>query len=617
MIQCPQCHAENQDGAAACAQCGAALTPPAPRPVLMDTRPLADDSTRPLGDAAGTARPITALRAPLVSASADATSPLPELADIAFAPLPAGALVHGGRYEILELWSENEQENTYLAAGGDPFVICPTCDTLARAEGQTHCASCHASLAGVPLLTATFVLKESRYATHLAAETAIAALQLDHPALVAPVDACSETPYGAVARYYVVMLEPPPLRAKDLSVPQELPQIIDWGLQLARALAYLHHHNVTFNQITPNHVALSGKRALWVDFSTCTVLAGRTDAAARAFAGDVEDLARLLLYLTCGQTVYTEDLRLPAPVAPVFREALTGAGFPRAEQLATALEAAQAEVRRPSGVDVRQGRLSDVGQLRQLNEDSLLTIDLGRVSRSTSRPLGVYAVADGMGGHAAGDIASRLVVDTLARHALSELILPTVAESTRPLDVQAWLINAVQTANRAVLDQRRAANTDMGSTLVMAVLDGATARIANVGDSRAYLINAAGIRRLTIDHSLVERLIATGQLTPEEARRHPQRNVIYRTMGDRAQVEVDTFVQVLAPGDRLLLCSDGLSGMLEDSDLQRIVMQASSPQDACRQLIAAANANGGDDNITAIVLQIESAETPADAPPGT
>jgi protein phosphatase len=211
-------------------------------------------------------------------------------------------------------------------------------------------------------------------------------------------------------------------------------------------------------------------------------------------------------------------------------------------------------------------------------------------------------------------VASRLVVDTLARHALGELILPTVAEGTRPLDVQTWLVNAVQTANRAVLDQRRAANTDMGSTLVMAVIDGTTARIANVGDSRAYLINAAGIRRVTIDHSLVERLIATGQLTPEEARHHPQRNVIYRTMGDRAQVEVDTFVQALTPGDRLLLCSDGLSGMLEDRDLQRIVMQASSPQDACRQLIAAANANGGDDNIRLSSCTIRSAELAADAP---
>jgi protein phosphatase len=149
----------------------------------------------------------------------------------------------------------------------------------------------------------------------------------------------------------------------------------------------------------------------------------------------------------------------------------------------------------------------------------------------------------------------------------------------------------------------------------MAIVDGTTAHVVNVGDSRAYLVNAQGVRRITVDHSLVERLVATGQLTADEARNHPQRNVIYRTIGDRPQVEIDTFVQVLSPGDRLLLCSDGLSGMVRDEDMAQIVMQAGSPQAACRELVAAANANGGEDNITVIVVQVESAEERHDAAP--
>jgi len=615
MIQCPRCGTDNNDNAAVCLRCGAPLAEDVTRPTppVTDTRPLhvPGMDTRPLGDIGPTV-PMTALRVPKRSAAEDETGPLPELPHD-FGPLPAGALLNGGRYEVLELWTEGDQLNVYLAAGGDPFVICPTCDTLSRAAGQTQCKACGGPLAGVPLLTATFVLKESRSAGTLAAETAIAGLHLDHPRLVAPVDAFAEAPCGTATRHYVVTLEPPPVKASDLAVPQELPQVLDWGVQLARALVYLHERQVTFNQITLAHVALAGKRALWMDFSTCTLLsAGNQAAAARACAGDIEDLARLLLYLLTGQTVYTPDLTLPDPVTPVFKNALTGKGFERAEQLALALEAAQAEARRPSGVDLHVGRLSHVGQVRQLNEDSLLTIDLGRVSRSASRPIGVYAVADGMGGHAAGDVASRLVVETLARHAVSDYMGPTLNGTGSAVDVRAWLLAAVQAANRAVFEQRRTSNTDMGSTLVMAVLEGTTAYLANVGDSRCYLVNAAGIRRLTVDHSLVERLVSSGQLTPEEARHHPQRNVIYRTIGDRAQAEADTFVQSLAPGDRLCLCSDGLSGMLRDEEIQHVMMQCASPQEACRQLVAAANANGGEDNITVVIVQVEAVERRGD-----
>jgi protein phosphatase len=149
----------------------------------------------------------------------------------------------------------------------------------------------------------------------------------------------------------------------------------------------------------------------------------------------------------------------------------------------------------------------------------------------------------------------------------------------------------------------RKMGSDMGSTIVMAVADGNQVCTGHVGDSRAYLINDQGIRALTTDHSLVERLIDTGQITREEARHHPQRNVIYRTMGDKPKLEVETAVHNFSQGDHLLLCSDGLNGMVTDEVIRQIVMEASSsPQDACDRLIQAANAAGGDDNITVVVL---------------
>ena len=144
----------------------------------------------------------------------------------------------------------------------------------------------------------------------------------------------------------------------------------------------------------------------------------------------------------------------------------------------------------------------------------------------------------------------------------------------------------------------------MGSTLVIALMEGTKAFISNVGDSRAYRINARGIQQLTTDHSLVQRLIATNQITPAEARHHPQRNVVYRTVGDKPKVEIDINQFNFAIGDRLLICSDGLSGMVEDHYLQQIVMGASSPQAAVDALIEAANEAGGEDNITAILVEL-------------
>jgi serine/threonine protein phosphatase PrpC len=241
--------------------------------------------------------------------------------------------------------------------------------------------------------------------------------------------------------------------------------------------------------------------------------------------------------------------------------------------------------------------------MRTLNEDSLLTIDVVRNQQSVSRPLAVFLVADGMGGHAAGEVASGTIVNQVAQRTLTDLV---PANSGRT-DRLPWLQDVVSSTNRKIYDMRQAAGTDMGSTLVMIVLDADQLYVAHVGDSRAYHINAAGITRLTIDHSLVQRLVSTGQITEEEARTHEQRNVIYRTMGDRAEVEVDTSVRALAAGDRLLLCSDGMSGQVEDSVIQQIVMAAPGPQAACDRLIEAANAAGGPDNITAVIVEVVAA----------
>jgi protein phosphatase len=278
-----------------------------------------------------------------------------------------------------------------------------------------------------------------------------------------------------------------------------------------------------------------------------------------------------------------------------------------ASDLAETLKATIAEVRRPASVRIISDAQTDVGSVRDHNEDSLIAQELVRSNQGVSRPLGLYVVADGMGGHSAGEVASGIVINTLAQKMASEIMATQAGTSSPEVpDPEAWLQDSIAAANLAVFEQSKQTGNDMGTTVVAALLMGDTTYIGHVGDSRAYLLNAEGIRQLTIDHSLVERLIATNQITREEAQNHPQRNVIYRTIGDKSHVEVEVGKHRLAPGDRLLLCSDGLSGMVPDDEIWPIVMNSLSSPEACRQLIDAAKAAGGDDNITVIIVQVEA-----------
>ena len=207
-----------------------------------------------------------------------------------------------------------------------------------------------------------------------------------------------------------------------------------------------------------------------------------------------------------------------------------------------------------------------------------------------------------MGGHSAGEVASGTIVNAIAEVLFSDELFHI--SSWTPEDYQKWIDRTIQKANKAVYDIGRRLNSDMGSTIVMALVYGNNVCLGHVGDSRAYQINQDRITQLTEDHSLVERLIKNGQITRQEARNHPQRNVIYRTIGDREKVDVETLFCNMNRGARLLLCSDGLSGMVDDEMIKQVVVEPGlSPQAACDNLVNAANQAGGEDNITVVVLE--------------
>jgi serine/threonine protein phosphatase PrpC len=188
-------------------------------------------------------------------------------------------------------------------------------------------------------------------------------------------------------------------------------------------------------------------------------------------------------------------------------------------------------------------------------------------------------------------------------------VLPDLQKATRRLTSEdmpgALLAQAIQRANEVLLRQGQVQNSDLGSTVTAALIIGDVATVANVGDSRTYLLRDGRLEQITRDHSLVAGLVYAGIIDSEEVRTHPQRNQIYRCLGHKPDIEVDVFTRQLQTGDVLVLCSDGLWEMVTDTEIQRIIADTRSPQKACDALVAAANHAGGQDNIGVIVVEME------------
>jgi protein phosphatase len=233
---------------------------------------------------------------------------------------------------------------------------------------------------------------------------------------------------------------------------------------------------------------------------------------------------------------------------------------------------------------------TDVGLKRNNNQDFVYASDqmVGALSC-------LWIVADGMGGHAAGDIASRLCVETM---------IDTISNSKQEGPVRI-LAEAIRSANEVVCEKARSTPDleGMGTTVVAATVDEGCLYIANVGDSRLYLIDDERIEQITHDHSLVEEMVRAGRIRADQARNHPKKNIITRAIGEEGVPEIDFFDVALNPGDILLLCSDGLSNMVEDEQIFRIVRREADLHSAGQRLIEAANRAGGTDNISVVLAK--------------
>lgn len=247
------------------------------------------------------------------------------------------------------------------------------------------------------------------------------------------------------------------------------------------------------------------------------------------------------------------------------------------------------------------GMAQSVGVERDHNEDAMFVLVGNSAGHEPIPDFGMFVVADGMGGHRSGELASAISVNTVARHLTEGTILKLFQTSPERSEtgLHDLLRDALEDANRSVVSQVPGG----GTTLTAAILLGEQMTIGHVGDSRAYYITNGVAEVITRDHSLVERLRELGQLTPAEAATHPQRNVLYRAIGQGDNLEVDVATHPIPRGGYLLLCSDGLWGEVPDEKIKSIIYEASHPQQACEELVRAANAAGGPDNITAVLVR--------------
>ncbi|HEY9724338.1 MAG TPA: Stp1/IreP family PP2C-type Ser/Thr phosphatase [Oscillatoriaceae cyanobacterium] len=255
----------------------------------------------------------------------------------------------------------------------------------------------------------------------------------------------------------------------------------------------------------------------------------------------------------------------------------------------------------------RVGYFSDVGMVREGNEDSVGVRDLTYVNFSRHRGLGLYIVADGMGGVNAGEVASRYAVEEGLAVLQEKLSYAELEAATEPSEViKQALTAAIKQANLRIYESGRGDEvlSGMGTTMTAAVVFGQTLYCGHVGDSRCYVLNRWGIEKVSRDHSLVGRLVEIGQITEEEALVHPQRNLIYRALGTYPNVEVDVYQRSLKLGDWILLCSDGLTGHVKDAEIQSIVLQHQDPQKAAQHLVNTANLRGGDDNTSVVLVNL-------------
>ncbi|NJN66099.1 MAG: SpoIIE family protein phosphatase [Chloroflexaceae bacterium] len=501
----------------------------------------------------------------------------------------------GERYEIV---AEGEQARVEVV-DREPWRRCWACGTTTNGPGESFCANCGADL------------RDRRYHGILTSD----ASGLSLISMVRDETARSFLPpiWDQMEEGGLMLILFQPDDATPVSLPLDETVALRVGKDLATLLAALHQQKLELGPLVPADIGLlpTGQpRLLKVDNLHLMNDAEYADAV----GSDLLALAGLLEVMTNTQrrtqrldhatARATPLLAENEPdIAVVLREIRTGA-IRSADELVARLESLYTEHTNPIALHQFIGSFTDTGRVRDHNEDSLLTMKLCMNNTSIDRTWGVYIVADGMGGHAGGEVASGLAIRRVAEVIMSEYLAFSLAPEAAYDERRAREIvyEAVLQANELVRQEGLSRGNDMGTTLTMALVVGDRAVVANVGDSRTYLYRDGKLHRISKDHSLVMRLVELGQISDNDIYIHPQRNAVLRSLGDRATIEVDIFTRRLRSGDALLLCSDGQWEMTRDPEMEGILASYDDPEQTCRELVEAANRAGGEDNISVVLV---------------
>lgn len=542
--------------------------------------------------------PTTTPTEPLVLPPAEQTAPR----------LEAGARVGG--YEVVELHDERDGRAIYRAKA--PADVCAQCGTRAAEADARFCEEC-----GAELLPRDVLLEERPID---GGDTATGPARLNElpedplRALLPPI-----TAFTANDRQYVVMEAQVPgyqSLAELLATRGEAPQqpaaldeadALPLATQLAQLLRYLHANGTALGDLSLAQLLIGPSPERRLRLRDASGLQPLTDASRqtdlRQLAATIEDLTRMPRQTRklSEEAVNTEAQ--PRSIEDVLALGRMG-GLADAEGWAAALESLGAAKRSIRSLATRLGARTDVGVQREIDEDAFMTQELRIALAGIPLNAAIYVVADGMGGHAAGEVASMLAVQAVANSIAEQL--GQLASSTEGVDDERMgklVTTAVEQANLAVYQESQRRQNDMGTTITLALVVGDRCVIGNVGDSRTYLFQGGQLKRISQDHSLVMRLVKIGQITEDEIYSHPHRSAILRSLGERPEVETDLFPLRLQPGDSLFLCSDGQWEMVRDPRMAEIIATVDDPQAVCNQLVDEANANGGEDNITAVLVR--------------
>ncbi len=486
-------------------------------------------------------------------------------------PIPNGTIICG-RYQIIHHILGSDRRNLYMArlAGDAALHLCLECGYNQNKSSQDVCSQCHSKLGEQSLILSERWQGDYNTFKEFFEEGVF------HPGIAQVYDVFEES-----RRLFTVLQYVKGGFLVDMGSPLSGKELVHITKSACSILDYLHEIGVGLATLTRDHLAFQEGELILHDPDIVTIYHQPTPESHRA------------IHLTALAKILREFVPADLPELRALFNEVVEDGLADSKELVDRIESL--DFNSEGSLPFRAAAMSNVGRCRTLNEDNW---SWSRLNDSIS----VFVVADGMGGHESGEVASEMAANTFIAGARKRLAESTTLDEDT---LEALLDEAFLEANNTVKDFSESRYSDMGTTLIaLMTVDNQVAWIANVGDSRAYLLRDGHLEQLTQDHSLVANLVAMGKITKAAARNHPHSNILVRTVGKEWDVEVDLFRQDIRPGDAILLCTDGLWGEVDDAEIAAIMNSTQDARSMCEQLIMKANNKGGRDNVTVLVIQV-------------